>query len=369
LTHFHAKVIWWHGIGAYIGSANLSDPAWHGNVEAGCFFDEGEMVASGMDGQLRDFFQRVDAQAAPLTEELFKAIEAREKELSRIAEQDYESRRRFLATPSIKQWNGLLAAAPRMAADRKKQTFLKEWFNTLQTLRDIGARISTDESRPSWLTAGVPAGAQADQLLHAHYYHRVIDEQRRSRFAEHFERNKANPERALTEAIKWWRDLPSPPSKEDRMLYEWAPILRGELAENRLLALKEADFQAVCERVWSIQDHARRVSNVTLNLPGGAQHAMAEKTKALAHYLFERRAPNGSNVLQTINHVLYGGGIDDVPLRLWDATSDGPWRIEHLGISALGEIIGWALPDRFPPRNNRTSKSLRSLGFDVNTYG
>ena len=27
LTHFHSKVIWWHGFGAYIGSANLSDPA------------------------------------------------------------------------------------------------------------------------------------------------------------------------------------------------------------------------------------------------------------------------------------------------------------------------------------------------------
>ena len=48
LTHFHAKVIWWHGVGAYVGSANLSDPAWHGNIEAGCFFDEGELVASGV---------------------------------------------------------------------------------------------------------------------------------------------------------------------------------------------------------------------------------------------------------------------------------------------------------------------------------
>jgi hypothetical protein len=96
---------------------------------------------------------------------------------------------------------------------------------------------------------------------------------------------------------------------------------------------------------------------------------MSTKTKALAHYLFERRASNGSNILQTINYVLFDGRIDDVPLRLWDATSEGLWRIDHLGISALGEIIGWALPDRGPPRNNRTSKSLRSLGFDVTAHG
>src|SRR5438477_5523444 len=68
LTHFHAKVVWWHGVGAYIGSANLSDPAWYGNIEAGCFFDESDMIASGMDIELRAFFQEVDARASPLTE-------------------------------------------------------------------------------------------------------------------------------------------------------------------------------------------------------------------------------------------------------------------------------------------------------------
>ena len=152
------------------------------------------------------------------------------------------------------------------------------------------------------------------------------------------------------------------------MLYEWAPVLRRELSEDRILILSETEFVGVCERVWSIQDHGRRVRNDVLNLPDGVRHAMAAKTKALAHYLFRRRAPNGSTMLETLHYVLYGGSLDEVPLRLWDAIGDGPWRIEHLGVSALGEIVGWALPDRFPPRNNRTSKSLRSLGFDVSAF-
>jgi hypothetical protein len=180
--------------------------------------------------------------------------------------------------------------------------------------------------------------------------------------------NKGNPESALRRAISWWRALPKPPTNEDRMLYEWAPVLRRDLAEDRILRLSEDEFVGVCERVWSIQDHGRRVSNDTLNLPDRLRHSMAVKTKALAHYLYERRAPNGSTVLQTIHHVLYGGNLNDVPLRLWDATGDGQWRIEHLGVSALGETIGWALPDQFPPRNNRTSKSLRSLGFNVSAF-
>ncbi len=368
LTHFHAKVIWWHGIGAYIGSANLSHAAWHGNIEAGCFFDEADIVASGMDSQLHDFFGRVDAEATPLTEELYKAILERWKEVNEFFQKDRDGQRRFLETPSLRRWSGLVGSTRKAAKDRSRDAFLKEWFDTLQILRGIGARISTDENRPAWLTSDVPSGAQADQFLHAHYYHNVIDEQGRSCFGEHFEKNKANPERALSEAIKWWHDLRSPPTKEDRMLYEWAPLLRRELSETRVQRLTEGEFENVCQRVWSIQDHARRVSNATLNLPGGTRHPMPEKTKALAHYLFGRLAPKGATVLETIGYVLYGGTFDDVPLRLWEATGDGPYKIEHLGISALGELVGWALPDRFPPRNNRTSKSLRSLGFNVRAH-
>src|SRR4051794_36444577 len=39
---FHPKVIWWHGYGAYIGSANLSISAWFRNFEAGVFFSQEE---------------------------------------------------------------------------------------------------------------------------------------------------------------------------------------------------------------------------------------------------------------------------------------------------------------------------------------
>jgi hypothetical protein len=96
---------------------------------------------------------------------------------------------------------------------------------------------------------------------------------------------------------------------------------------------------------------------------------MATKTEALAKLLFSCRSKNGSNVLEVINYLLYGGSDEALPTRLWECTWDGPWRIEHLGISALGELIGWALPNKFPPRNNRTSKSLRSLGFQVDVHG
>src|SRR3546814_13836338 len=78
----------------------------------------------------------------------------------------------FWNHPSIKQWPGLVQTTPRKADDRRKAAFLAEWHSTLQILRDIGATVSLDANRPAWVDATASPGAQADQFLHAHYYHR-----------------------------------------------------------------------------------------------------------------------------------------------------------------------------------------------------
>ncbi|MGS6289529.1 hypothetical protein ACVGWF_24630, partial [Enterobacter asburiae] len=42
--------------------------------------------------------------------------------------------------------------------------------------------------------------------------------------------------------------------------------------------------------------------------------------------------------------------------------------IPHIGLSSLGEIVGWARPHEFPPRKMRTSKGLRALRYNAVTY-
>ena len=54
--HFHPKVIWWHGCGAYIGSANLTHAAWFNNVECGVFYEESELAALGIGPELDQLF-------------------------------------------------------------------------------------------------------------------------------------------------------------------------------------------------------------------------------------------------------------------------------------------------------------------------
>lgn len=195
----------------------------------------------------RAFFRLIDGHASPLTDELYQAIEARHRELNRLDEQDSENKKRFSATTGIKQWSGLVHVAAKTAMEQQKRAFMDEWFSTLQILRDIGVRISADQYRPAWIPKDRPSGAQADQFLHAHYYNRVIGSDRRSRYAEMFEMNKDNPEGALQAAMHWWKSLPAPPSKEDRMLFEWAPFLRKELASAKNWRMRK--FSILARRI------------------------------------------------------------------------------------------------------------------------
>jgi hypothetical protein len=70
-----------------------------------------------------------------------------------------------------------------------------------------------------------------------------------------------------------------------------------------------------------------------------------------------------------LSWVLYGERPVAIEERIWLATRDAEWKIEHFSLSSIGETIGWARPELYPPRNNRTNKALRALGFDVRLYG
>lgn len=72
VQHHHAKVIWWRGVGVYIGSANLTNSAWIKNIEAGCFFSEDELDDKIV-MELLDLFKVLEENSTPLTEELLSS--------------------------------------------------------------------------------------------------------------------------------------------------------------------------------------------------------------------------------------------------------------------------------------------------------
>ena len=364
VSHHHAKVIWWRGYGVYIGSANLTSSAWYKNVEAGCFFEDAELDDE-QDAALTKLFDTLDENASALTEELRDHMISRAKKLKQ-AEIEAES---FWSHPSLKSWKGLVATTPKKASDRQRDAFLAEWNGTLQYLRDIAHLVSQPENRPSWVEPDVSSGAQADQFLHAHYYHRTFDG-RRADYARHYEENKHRREAALGDAVQWWRSLPQAPSGEDTALNTTSAMLAEALRPDSLPTLSKSDFREIAEKVHAMVEYARRVPNIAVGLPANAsrQITIPEKLDALCEHLWRQKTAQGKTVLEVLDHILYGGATDHLPDRLWQAVGDPNWKIDRMGISTVGELVGWAIPDKFPPRNGRTSKALRSLGYDVRVH-
>ena len=360
VQHHHAKVIWWQGVGMYVGSANLTDSAWSKNIEAGCFFKE-EEINKVMKREISDLFKTLEFYSTPLTEELVNVMRTRANALKKSAPD-------FWSSPSLKKWPGLIITPPKKPRDRKRDAFLGEWHETLQVLRDIGQQVSLPENRPPWINSTSPAGAQADQFLHAHYYQRTF-EGKKAKYERFFEKNRSRKTEALSEAIEWWKTLSEAPDGEDEMLNKTAPFLQSKLSEKSLLEIDESAFRDICMCVHSTKGYARRARNKRVNLPSDdTQYSIPERVDALAKSIWHDQSSEGKRVKDLLVYILHGGSDEQLPERLWQGIMDPAWKIHGLGISSLGEIVGWALPDRFPPRNGRTSKALMSLGYDVKVH-
>jgi len=184
-----------------------------------------------------------------------------------------------------------------------------------------------------------------------------------------FNQNRLNPNAAVENAILWWKQLKKAPHSEQEMIHEWSVFLRDHLSRENLLSLSLTDFIGVCTRIHALRDYALRISYSSLGYkPPYPELKQKPRIKALAKCIYRDKSTKGKSVLESLFYLLYGGPLEKTPDRIWDTSSTEEWRIPHLGISSLGEIVGWALPDSFPPRNGRTSKALKSFGFSVKIH-
>lgn len=365
---FHPKVIWWKGYGAYIGSANLTENAWFTNIEAGVFLAEDELESSGIISELENFFAEIQIRSHPLTDEVLKEMNKLSIDSQSLQKALKDAREKWERGRKLPRLDPLATISKKTANDRRRESFTKEWNETLQTLRNIAAIVSQEHYRPKWVLENVPGGVQADQFLHAYYYANVREGQKSTHWQLHVQ-NKSNPGEALRRAMEWWSDLDKPPHDEGKTIYENAPVLANGLKRGSVLGMSKDDFVQYFAMVHAFKDHSLRVRYTAYgaSAPLPKMNASA-RVELLANWLYEQRSYGGCSPLETLEYVLYGGNEDELPSRIWEACSSDKWRVPHLGVSTLGEITGWVMPDIFPPRNGRTSKALTALGYNVKIH-
>lgn len=109
--------------------------------------------------------------------------------------------------------------------------------------------------------------------------------------------------------------------------------------------------------------------DILAGLLGDDAYNDGDKMHKGARFVYRSRSAEGRNILETLNYLLYSGPAQDLVLRLWEVYTSPKWRIPHFCLSSLGELVGWAMPDRYCPRNGRTNKALYALGYKITLYG
>lgn len=360
----HAKVIWWKSYGVYIGSANLTDRAWVSNIEFGVFVPEQDLEGNGGITEIEGFFESLIS--CPAAQQLTKEIIEEQEEILRLREKDRQRiERESEKLRSIKKWEGPAFVSSDKALDTHKESFLKEWRNGLSVLREIADKAPS--YRPQWLNQDVPPAWQADQFLHAFYYNKVVNGISHP-FEEHYLKNRRDPAGSMLAMLKWWSSLEVPPSSEDVNCHIRAPVIRKNLAKDKVRSLSIAEFSKVLQANHSTVDHVRRMRLEELGLRGAHDVSEEQRVGAFASLLLSQRNSKGETVLDLLSFVLDGGSSNEMPARLFDAAHNLKRKFPHFGNNQIAELSGWARPELCPPRNARTSKGLRALGYDVHVY-
>ncbi len=304
--HFHCKVIWWHGFGAYIGSANLTQAAWLRNIEAGTFFTEAELQDSGTAAQLVTLFAHLGKHAIPVDRDFLGKLREFEADRNRLSPTQDALRKKF------GERFGKYSPNPPLRGDDDRGlkhpaaliNFVREWMGTLHILRELSKEFESLRLRPNWVDADAVAAVHFDQFLHAYYYdyvrgggqhadeeddlaedegtERTGDRSTAAKVEASYRRNKADPGAALREGARWWAGLTAAPYNEDHFIANTAPTMRQLFTPESIETWSRQAFVDAIGRVNAFRTRARQTRNDAVGLEGGAKRNEEERVSIAA---------------------------------------------------------------------------------------
>lgn len=361
---YHPKVYWFEGVGAYIGSANLTDGGWVKNFESGVWLDANELDAQGLGDELRSMFDVIAERSVLVSSEHVKLAErlrAERAEIDRLR-RDFDAQVAEALAGLPGQTSPVDQTQRREPGGAAKKAFIREWDETLGLLQKL-TRIASEKPGPAWVSPDAHPAIIQDQATE-YWYEVNIKKIGQEQIDILHCRNRGRIDAAIDEVFTAWHAL-----ADNGRWSEWVnevPRRLGWLLTRE--SLRGLDVDALGEIIHgshAFRAHARQMTNRELGLPDGAHTPIRERCRVYADYLLAERTAAGRGVAQVLEHALWGDHEEPVCAeRLWRVTQDPDWRLPHLGIHTLAELLGYARPDEFPPRNNRVRKTLRALGFE-----
>lgn len=375
---FHPKVIYFENFGIYIGSANMTNSALYNNIEAGIFIEEKNLTNENKI-EIHNFFNELRNSSILATnddiEKINKFLES--TSIDREGIEKYENRiednfeehlsHLFLLNPGARDFEQNKSEKK----DKRKLNFLQEWRETQNYLNIVKILIIENCNQPSWINKDANPTIITDQLLHAYYYSYVLkgsDEGKSiEKVKESYNLNKQNPQEAIIRAIRWWEQLAIAPSGEDVHINEWGISNKTILEKLKHEDLNLEDFKIIMKQNHAGRNHARQIKNEYFNLPSDFKTDYEERVRIFSEWLFKQKSKKGLSIHEVLRFLLFSNELsleDKIYLVIYDET----YKIERLGKSIVGELVGWGRPDLTHLRNNRVNKALRCLGYDVQLF-
>jgi hypothetical protein len=366
--YFHAKVIWLEGVGAYVGSANLTEKAWWQNVECGVWFDQADLDGEPMGLELSEFFRHL--------EDGGRFVRAQREHLDALRKLAAQSRLvDQMQAELVRQTSAALAGVPGAAppkrdsnVDSRDQTriaFVLEWDNSLTLLRKLAAKVREVEW-PAWVDRNQDPAIVQDQVTEYWWdthCRRSSEGSAEMMMLVYHDRHAHNPEAAVDEMITEWTRFVG--SEKWRAFLNVAPIEnRALLTPQAIAVMGKTELTQIITNTHAAREHSRQMLKSELGDEGKIS-TQEERCALFADYLLAATtAMKGRGVREVLQYVIWGDKVEaSVAERIWRGAFDPAWKLRHLGLSILGELVGYARPDKYPPRNTRVSKTLTALGF------
>lgn len=378
--NFHSKAIWFHGVGCYIGSANLSDSALNKNIELGIFIDQDDESHEKNFEDLKTFFRSLKDYSVVVDFDTISKIANNIKSLhSNEAVKKLKSEIRNAQKDKLNELNELLnnlfknARNPNRNQTQEslsKHRFITEWRDSIQLLQEIATEYNNYGSRPDWIPTETCVNVEIDRML-SWYYDNHVKDRSQGNVYEIIEtlhdENQGNGKVNLEIVFRLWKNLKVPPDEYYVDFFKvQSPLVETLLSQKRVLGLNDSEMAVVVVNCHALAGRIDKfIGYETLGIKkDGRRASVSEKASAYVKSELAGVNSHGRKIHEVLNYFIWGDGA--LEQRLWGCLDKNS---EHyfpgIGKSTLGELIGRARPNEYPIRNDRISRTLYALGFDI----